>query len=168
MKEVTPRRRWKIWLGLAIGIGLVVAGVSLYRAVLEVPKNAYAMWAAGELVAQHLRLNDKKWPTGWAQLDVTFRAVEGEGKHVKEETRTTEKEQITTFDVFIPASFEDITNRVSIDWSVDVAKLKQASFTNGVRPFRVITLKNGEGTHYQGREPNAMVWQYLQAPSISK
>lgn len=42
-----------------------------------------------------------------------------------------------------------------------VGLLVKAQFKEKGPPFRVIWLRNGKGTHYQGKEPNGMVLEYL-------
>lgn len=66
-------------------------------------------------------------------------------------------------DVFLPATFETVTNLVVIDWEADVIALKETLSAGKNRPFRVFKTVGGGGSSYEGREPNRMLWDYLQS-----
>ena len=59
------------------------------------------------------------------------------------------------------ASIEELQQRVQIDWTADPDQLVKADFKQSGPPFRVIWLRNGKSTHYSGKEPNAMILDFL-------
>ena len=146
---MNAKRKLILWSVGGTVLSLLGAGVWLVRSAIELPQMAYAMWGAGELVVEHLRLNTNQWPRNWIELERTYRTVEHDPSSS------------------LHSTFEEIPNRVQIDWNADLSALATATFTNGLRPFRVIRLLNGKGTHYAGTEPNVAVWEYLQTLSNS-
>jgi hypothetical protein len=158
-------RHWIIALSLFAFVLLCVGGFWLARAIAEVPRDAYAMWATGELVCQHLRMNSNTWPKGWEDLEVTYAA--SRAIQIKEETNTTPQGTVISLDVFLPATFPEITNRVNVDWNADVNQLRLTPLPESGRPFEVITLRRGGIRSWEGKEPNRMVWEYLRKlPSV--
>jgi hypothetical protein len=61
------------------------------------------------------------------------------------------------------ASVDELRERVEIDWSADPAELLKQGRKGGQPPFRVIYLRDGSSTHYEGREPNQMILEYLES-----
>jgi hypothetical protein len=139
-----------LWSVAAVVLSLVGAGVWLVRLAVEVPAKAYAMWGAGELVVEHLRLNTNQWPRHRIQLERTYRSVAHDPSSSFHST------------------FEEIHKRVQFDWNADLSALATAPCTYGLRPFRVIRLLNGKGTHDEGAKPKVAVWEYLQTLSNSE
>jgi len=127
-------------------IASVTGVVFLVNEATQRPQDAYAMQAAGELVIAHLKLHTNQRPRNWHGLSETFAALQR--AHVS-----------------VGSPLEQIQQRIEFDWNADVSELKRSAFTNGVRPFRVVKLRNGRNTHWVGVEPNAMIWQYLQSTS---
>lgn len=142
-------RKLVLWSGSVAASLVVGIGIWLVRSAIELPEKAYAMWGAGDPVVEHLRLNTNRWPRNWSELERTYRTIEHNPSTP------------------VHSTLEQIQNRVQIDWDVDVSVLAVVPFTNGLRPFRVIRLLDGKGTHYAGTEPNVAVWNYLQALSNS-
>jgi len=60
------------------------------------------------------------------------------------------------------ASIEELQGLVIVDWDANPDELIRAPRREGRPPFRVIYLRNGKSTHYQGREPNQMILDYLE------
>lgn len=155
------RKKHLLWAGgvcLAVGIYAAIVGaiIGAFHYGAEVARNAYATWAAGELVCEHLRRNNNQWPRNWAELAKTYEIATRESPETKTETNGS----ISV--AFLSASFDDISNRVTIDWTADVQSLQSTVLPPEGRPFNVITLKNGRMRAWEGSEPNTMVWEYLQ------
>lgn len=155
------RKRRKVWLVVAIAIAssIVIGGVFFVRAVLLVPEQAYAMYGAGDLLVQHLKLNTNAWPKSWSDLENTYRLLERDHSTLN----TNGTVIYRRWDISIHSTFALIQKHVEIDWNVDAANLADVAFTDPIRPFRVVRLQDGSGRHFEGAEPNAMIWEYLQS-----
>jgi hypothetical protein len=112
------------------------------RQLLEVPKDAYATWDGANLVIAHLRYNDGRWPTGWADLEKTFH-----------------NRQVRTHG----STMEDIGRRLVIQFDVESSEF--ASRSAEAIP-NVIRLRSGKETYWEGAEPNSRVHQYLNDPNM--
>lgn len=117
-------------------------GYAFWR-VGETVHDAYAVWHAADLVVEHMEGHGGAWPQSWDDLCGTYesRATPGSG----------------------PASWEEIRARVEIDFTANPARLAAAESDGAGPPFRVIRLRNGRETHYEGCEPNEIVFRYFAA-----
>lgn len=113
-----------------------------YEHFYETIPDLYAQaWVAG-MVITHMKLHEGHWPHDWDDLTEDYEInCQGAGR---------------------PWSLEDLRNRVNIDFSAKPEELAKISLNNGNVPFRVIALRNGKRHHWQGSEPNLMIWRYLQ------
>jgi hypothetical protein len=159
----SSRRTWWVWGLVILGVALVVRVFLFARTALKIPGEAYAMWTAGQLVCQHLEMNGQRWPTNWHELDNTYRFLQVEFSSIEANTNVIENFKVVGMDDFLPATFEVATKLVVIDWDADVGALKNVRRVGDERPFRVFKLINGRGTSWEGREPNRMLWNYLQS-----
>lgn len=93
------------------------------------------------MIVLHLQGNDDVWPRSWEDLrdDYETCVVRSGG----------------------PWSFEELQQRVRVDWNADAKRLASQANAAGPVRFRVIRLADGSDDHYQGYEPNAIVRDYL-------
>ncbi len=131
------------WLLLTIAAcAIVFAGVRFTRQVLQVPNDAYAMWAAGDVLLDYMTANGTEWPDSWKTL-ADFHSASG---------------KTTT----MVGPFADMQARVYIDFSFDPhAAMSAISHDDAAPDFRVVTLKDGGDTHWSGMEPNQRVFDHL-------
>ena len=134
-------------------VGLFVYGY--YQAFNVTVPNAYAVWWTADLVIAHMEKNDGRWPRSWEDL----RATEASGD---KGTATTNRDGSIVFEFRPRAKIDELQQRVEIDWAVEPAKLRTVSLKSNIPPFRVIRLRNGKNSHYEGKEPNTMILDYLQ------
>lgn len=151
---MTRRKRNIIVIVIAIllaGAGFVVW---LGYQVMQVPRDAYAVWWTADLVIEHMEKHGGSWPRSWEDLRVTSeQAYKGTVSTNRDGTRIAE---------FRPRdSIDELMRRVEIDWNANPSELARAEFKESGPPFRVIRLQNGKSTHYSGKEPNDMVLEYL-------
>ncbi|MEX1098314.1 MAG: hypothetical protein WED34_19875 [Planctomycetales bacterium] len=103
---------------------------------MYVSARAYAVWHTAEAIIAYMEQHDDMWPTNWEDLRPYARTG--------------------------PNTFEELQERVGIDWNANPEELAKATPLAGKPPFRVIWLKDGTGIHYEGMEPNQMILEYLQ------
>jgi len=151
---VTRRKRNIILIvvaALLAGAGFVVW---FGYQVLQVPRDAYAVWWTADLVIEHMEKHGGSWPRSWDELQTTSdQAYKGTTSTNRDGTWIAEFRPRDTID--------ELKQRVEIDWKADPKTLAKAEFKETGRPFRVIWLRNGKSTHYSGKEPNDMVLEYL-------
>lgn len=130
--------RTRLWLLL---IPATVLGLAIYaNHIQQVQRNAYTAWWVGDMVVNHLRTNDDRWPRNWDELKDDYQdCVKRSGQ---------------------PWTFDELKRRVLIDWDADPNQLltRQA---NGIPQFRAIWLTDGSGSHWESHEPNQIVLDYL-------
>jgi hypothetical protein len=127
---------------------------AVYQAGHVVIPNAYAVWWMADLVIDHMEKHDGAWPRSWDELRVTSEQA-GKG------TVSTNLDGTVIAEFRPRDTINDLQKRVEIDWNADPRELVKAEFKAKGPPFRVIWLRNGKSTHYQGKEPNEMVLEYL-------
>lgn len=136
-----PNRRKFVLAGLAI---VAILGVGLLFFIQSVEKqirNIYAAEWAGSLVVDYLSQNGDRWPTSWSDLQPVY---EQQADRVGR-----------------PWSFEELQQRVDIDWMVDADELRRAALDERRPTVIVIRRKDGGTDHFQNWEPNAMVRAYF-------
>lgn len=131
------------WLLFAIAAcAIVFAGVRFVQQVLRVPNDAYAMWAAGDVLLDYMTANNADWPDSWSTL-ADFHSASG---------------KTTT----MVGPFADMQDRIYIDFTFDPHATMSAMSQDDVAPgFRVVTLRDGSDTHWSGMEPNQRVFDHL-------
>jgi hypothetical protein len=150
-------RRTKVILGSVAGVVLAGAGFFAYAAyetIHVIVPNAYAVWWTADLVIDHMEKHQGAWPRSWEEL----RATSG---HAYKGTVSTNLDGAMIAEFRPRASIEELQQRVEIDWTADPSQLVKADFKRSGPPFRVIWLRNGKSTHYSGKEPNAMILEFL-------
>ena len=132
------RHRWLIFLSIILGA--VVATWICRRvgsAVRGVP-DAYARWDVGEILIDHLRHHDDRWPDGWESLRPSYDRLAAENR------------------LRGGLTFDELRSRVRIDWTAD----PHAALRDG-RPFRAVEVVSGNLLTWEGADPNEMVMDYL-------
>lgn len=123
-------------------VGVCVAIlVSRLNHANRVAQTAYAQWWAADMVINHLRENPEHWPSGWEDLSDDY------------DTCVSRSGQ--------PWTFDEIKSRVLIDWEVDLKTFFNEANNGNVA--KVIQAKDKSSSHWKGREPNKMVFQYLKS-----
>ena len=149
-------RRKRNIIVVVIAVLLAGAGFIVWFGyqVMQVPRNAYAVWWTADLVIEHMEKHGGSWPRSWDELRVTSeQAYKGTASTNRDGTWIAE---------FRPRdSIDELERRVEIEWKADTKKLAETDFKGKGPPFRVIWLRNGKTTHYSGKEPNDMVLEYL-------
>ena len=135
-------------LFLVVSISCIALVALIYRHFDNNIRNAYAQWWVADMVRLHLHENEQQWPRSWNDLRDDYDAC------VKLSGR--------------PWSFEELSTRVTVDWSVETETLRELSSTNDRPPFRVIWATDGSTKHWQHREPNTMIFEYLKLQSAAK
>lgn len=150
------RRGWRITAIIAgIAIALLGGAYYLFRSVERTVMDAYAVWRAADLVIQHLETHHGAWPRSWEELHATERSAH-------QGVASTKLDGSWTAEFRPRASIEELRTRVMIDFHVDPTQpLAHPPLSNGP-PFRVIYLRDGRRQHFVGKEPNAMIREYLQ------
>jgi hypothetical protein len=142
-------------LGLVIVVIAVWVVVVFIREVLDRPRQAYAVWWTADLVIAYMDRHDGAWPAGWDDLRPLAEAA-------PEVAEATGPDASAIIEFRPKASIEDLQSRVEIDWSANPDELLKAARHDSGPPFRVIYLRNGRAIHYEGREPNQMILEYLE------
>ncbi|MEX2308221.1 MAG: hypothetical protein WD738_11540 [Pirellulales bacterium] len=126
-------------LVVALGVG----GWAIHRS-MEGVRNAYAVWWVADMVVEHLKANNGAWPRNWDELRDDYQTcVERSGQ---------------------PWSFEELQNRVAIDWRADPSQLAALANRDFTPPFCVIWLSDGTNSHWEHAEPNQIIADYLKSP----
>ena len=127
------------WTLLAAFVACVAWAFFAYRSMDATIRNAYAQWWVADIVTLHLEANDESWPNSWDELrDDYDTCVKTSGR---------------------PWSFEELSQRVIVNWNVDTIKLKKVVADGS--DFRVIWLRDGSNSSWRGREPNQILKDYL-------
>jgi hypothetical protein len=143
-------------LTIALVVGAVYAGVAFVREVRARPKEAYAVWWSADLVIDYMECHDGAWPKSWDDL-------RDHAERAREVTQSTEADGSVIVEFRPKANIEELEQLVEIDWDANPDELLKTSRRGLEPPFRVIYLRNGRSTHYEGREPNQMILEYLES-----
>jgi hypothetical protein len=100
--------------------------------------------------------HDGAWPRSWEDL----RTLAVSAPDVSESEGP---DGSVTIEPRPKASIEELRSLVEVDWGADPDELLKSPRKEGALPFRVIYLRNGKSTHYEGREPNQMILDYLES-----
>lgn len=124
-----------LFLGLPV-VGFIL--LATYRAT-ETTHNSLAAWRAADMVISRLASNNNEWPENWAALEDDYRKIPEQGPH---------------------RTFDDIANRVTIDFDVDTSKL-DGTGKESKPNFRVIYCSDGSNIHPNIPDPNLLIQAYL-------
>jgi len=127
-----------ILVGIASLIGFAASTIVQMNSTV---RNAYAGWWVGDMVVEHLRANNDVWPKNWDELTDDYQTcVANAGAQ--------------------PWEFEELRNRVEIDWNADPNVLVE-QHANGEPEFNVIWLSDGTNASWVDADPNEIVLRYL-------
>jgi hypothetical protein len=146
-----PKRRWLPVVVAATSIAFIsfIAYVSwsIHHAVTEVVPNCYAVEWVASMVIDYLATHDEEWPSGWDDLRESYVNVAKKVSHPREPD--------------YPWPFDELRNRVEVDWSVNPRTLADTPADHGKPPFRVIWLRDGSQSHWASSEPNQLILDFL-------
>ncbi len=142
---MTPRSRRTLCI---IGVGLlllaIVAGlVAIYRLpdrVLDRVKDQYAIAQAVSALTEYIEQTEGRWPSDWESLRAAHKTVTDRGENA--------------------CTFEEVQDRVEIDFSVSTTTLLKNEAQSKTPPFDVIRLKHPT-TAWTFGEPNEQIAIYL-------
>lgn len=129
------RVKMAIFLAISGAVCLGGMGFLAYQYVDGVITDAYAQWWVASMIVEHMERNNDSWPHSWDELEESYEICAGRSGKVW--------------------AFDDIRSRVHVDFAADPLKLAKAP------GFQVISLRNGKRTHWERREPNEIIWRYL-------
>jgi hypothetical protein len=129
---------------LIFGAVVIVAGScvwQVYDFLYGTIPDMYAQeWVAG-MVIRYMKTHNARWLHDWDDLQEPFeRAVAKVSR---------------------PWGFQQLRDRVLVDFTADPAALAMATMPEGAPPFRIIRLLSGKKCHWEMTEPNSMIWRYL-------
>jgi hypothetical protein len=136
---------------LILGVVAMVAGSGvwkIYDFMYGTIPDMYAQeWVAG-MVIRYMKTHDGRWPHDWDDLQEPYeRAVAEVGR---------------------PWSFQQLRDRVVVDFTADPTALATATMSEGGPPFRIIRLRSGKQSHWEATEPNSMIWRYLKDKELER
>ena len=67
----------------------------------------------------------------------------------------------TIINAYAYGVFEMLKEKVKVDWDADPNKLRSMPEVTDGSPFQVVTLKSGTNTHWQSKEPNKLIHDWL-------
>lgn len=128
---------------------LVASGILLIWSINNTVRNAYCQEWVANMIIEHLIAQQNRWPQSWDDLRDDYEScVARSGRHW---------------------TFEELQDRVGVDWDVIVEELKATNVSPHEPPFRVVWPTKGlEGDHWESREPNRLIWDYLQSTAGSR
>jgi hypothetical protein len=137
-------RKHKLKIAAGVLVALLLGGGYWLFRLKESIHNSYAVWWVADMVVEHLQANSGKWPEGWEDLRDDYQTcVKRSGQ---------------------PWTFEELSQRVIIDWHADPQQLLLASQGLDRPAFRVISLRDGTTSHWGTLEPNRIILEYLRSP----
>ena len=139
--EIAKRR--KLPIGCIVAVAILLAGAYWLHRVNQGIRNSYAVGWVANMVVEHMKANENQWPSDWDDLQDDYQTcVDRSGQ---------------------PWSFDELSSRTQIDWEAVPADLLAQSSGHPAAQFRVITLTDGTDSHWQSREPNRIILDYLRS-----
>ncbi|MFA5044004.1 MAG: hypothetical protein WC381_01935 [Kiritimatiellia bacterium] len=142
------KTKWKITIGVGLALLATGAGLAAFiiHSSIEVVRDSYAQWDAALSIICHMKTHDEAWPKDWEALhEACLSAPDLRGP-----------------------GWDNLIERVDVDFSADPHQLSQAEFRREVPPFRVVWLRNGKKHHWSGAEPNGLILEYLKNRSAEQ
>lgn len=130
-----------------VGFGGWIVWCVVVRLSDENP-TAYSGWLAWELIDTHLLERTNQWPRSIADLQAVVPAHQQRGRNLY-------------------WHMNDLTNRIAINWDVDVESLRASAKTNASNPL-LLTRRDGKPINPvwgKGVEPNYKIEQILALPT---
>lgn len=84
--------------------------------------------------------NDGQWPRNWNDLRDDYQTCVARSGQ--------------------PWTFDELSSRVDVDWDANPIELLPIDDDSEIG-LRVISLRSGSDAHWQGREPNTIILDYL-------
>jgi hypothetical protein len=139
---MTTMKRRRVFF-TAVGLVLLIScgAVYLLRRTETTINDAYAVEWAADMVIEYMKSHDGAWPRSWDDLREPYKAC---AQRVGE-----------------PWTFEQLRDRVDVNWDVDPVRLANAPDIGAEPPFVVIWLRSGSGSHWEAHEPNRKILDYL-------
>lgn len=136
------KRGKKIALAVALVAAVIAVGaIFIVNRVRNDVRDAYASeWVAGDII-EYMKSHAGGWPRSWSDLRPIHDRYVSAGK--------------------CPWSFEMLQERVVVDWQADPKRLAAMPEISNAPPFRVVALRSGRQTYWQGMEPNRMIHEWL-------
>lgn len=122
---------------LLVAVSLCYTTWRIYHLVDEVVRDAYAQWWTGSMLVEYMKEHDDRWPKSWDDLREEYAAC------VKQSGSA-------------PWAFDDLRNRVEIDFAADPRRL----LGHEGAP-KVVWLRSGNSHTFEGTEPNDVIRKYL-------
>lgn len=131
------------WSSLIVGV-LAIAFVAwlafvMHRMATETVPDMYGQWHTANMIVAYMGDHEDQWPKSWDDL------------------KPYSERQAEWW------TFEELQNRVRVDFNADVNSLKSAPVNpDGRVTIEVVELTSGKRVYYEGAEPNQLIWEYLQ------
>ena len=123
----------------ALIVGAVCLVYGIYTS-LEIVWDSYAQWDAALAIIHHLKTHNCAWPRNWPELEESYK---------------------TTPELKGSKSWDDLKQRVDVDFQAVPSQLAGSQVKDDQPPFRVVWLRNGKSHHWSGAEPNILILEYL-------
>jgi hypothetical protein len=133
--------------GCALILGVVVGLYRLHRSINSGLHDVYVPSAAGFLVIEHMKANNRAWPRNWEELHWTFLSVQEKSGHYR------------------GFRWEEYPQRVGIDFAADPAALALVEAKPGEQPIHVIWSLAHPNAVVRAVDPNVCVHDYLRRTS---
>jgi hypothetical protein len=135
-KPDEKRRGWRLIVASVFVLVILASGGFFAYRTNEGIRNSYAVWWVADMVIEHLKANDNAWPKGWDDLRKPYETcVLRSGR---------------------PWSFDELRDRVDVDWGADAKSRLTTDQTT-----RVIWLRDGTNAYWENHEPNRLIREYL-------
>ena len=120
-KHIQPAQFSVKWLlACVVLFAIAFAGIRFAQKVLEVPSDAYAMWAAGDVLIEFMSANESTWPDSWETLSEF---------HNRSGAKST-----------MAGPFAEMQSRIHIDFTFDPKSVMSTIKPNDdAPPFRVVS-----------------------------
>jgi WD40 repeat protein len=147
--------RYLLIVGTLVVVGVIVFSLwMVYYTHAVIRPEAYAVWQTADLVTLYMERHNGEWPRSWEDLRPLADA-RGKGPHVANREGVEEISFMPRIDI------DRLQQLVEVDWSVDARELARMSWRDQEPALRVIWLRSGRRTAFEGCEPNQLIKNYL-------
>ena len=117
-----------------------VAGVTMYMLskAEDGVKDDFAPFWAAELIVEHLKSNEDRWPASWEDLRITWDFISAEGWKYGDQP------------------FEDMQKRVVVDFGADAGTVASSAGAP-----RLVSRAKSPEEEFTGEDPNTRIHDYL-------
>lgn len=135
-----PRFSLKTLLTLVFAVALLIAAIQhVSRQLIAKVRDGYSQQVVAVLLIKFMEENEGKWPKNWNSLEPIYR------RDLKS---------------LNPGVFEELKQRIFVDFSADIERMRRDSLTSEKPAFRVVSAKFTSGFH-PIEEPNTSIHCYL-------